>query len=614
MQLKFLFALLLFSTLFPELVQAKNIPVEKDSSHLYTSIESYSRRNKFSKFIYRLIFRPVASEVPTKKVKKKKVYKHLSRKPNSSFEGKTIRYIHIETLDPFGYSIADTITVRQNFFLKGGNKSHIKTQRSTIKNLLLIHQNQVFDSLLVKESERLVRSQSYVRDLSIYSVSSGKNLDSVDIFIRVLDKWSINPKIGLSPSRVVLKLTERNFMGWGHESQNNYTWHHKTGEDAFYTNYFIPNIRNTYISAALHYGTDEYANTLKSFSIDRPFFSPFAKWAGGGTITQEIRKDSILINDSIYIPQRYKTNTQDYWAGNSMQIFKGNSENNRSTNFISAVHFIRTTYAEKPIELYDPSGAYQPENYYLGSIGISTRKYVQDKFVFNYGIPEDVPIGKVYALTVGYQEKNNTGRTYLSGRISFGNFHSWGYLSSNYEYSTFIRALKAEQGILSISITYFTSLLKIGKWRFREFAKPQLSFGINRSLGESLNLNDGNGIDGFNSSDLLGTNRILLKLQTQSYAPWNFLGFRFGPYLIYSVGMLSNPDNGFRTSKVYTQIGLGLLIKNDNLVFNTFQFSVSFYPSIPGYKQNAIKVNSFKTNDFGFRDFEIGKPSVIGYQ
>ncbi len=592
---------------------AQSTSNDGDSSKLYENIESYSRRNKLAKFVYRMIFRPVKSVEPLKKVKKR-IAKKIIQKPNSAFEGKIIRNIHIETLDPFGYSISDTITRDQNFFLKGANKTHIKTQRTTIRNLLLIHKNQVFDSLLVKESERLVRRQSYVRDLVVYTLPASKNSDSVDVYIRELDKWSIIPKIGASPTRVVVKLVERNFMGWGHESQNNYTWYHRNGDGAFYTDYYVPNIRNTYISTTLHYGTDEFRNSIRSLAIDRPFFSPYTKWAAGAIFTQLLRRDSILTFDSTYIPQRFLSNTQDYWVGNSMQIFKGNSETKRSTNFISALHFIRTKYIEKPDAVYDSTQSYSPGNFYLASIGISTRKYVQDKFIFNFGITEDVPVGKVYAITAGYLEKNNTGRSYLSGRISFGNFHSWGYLSSNYEYSTYLRALKAEQGMFRFSIIYFTKLLEIGRWRFREFAKPQITFGINRNPGENLNLNDGPAIDGFNSSNLFGVNRILLKLQTQSYAPWNITGFRFGPYFIYSVGMLSSDETGFTRSKVYSQIGIGCLIKNDNLVFNTFQISLSFYPSIPGYKQGAFKVNSFKTSDFGFRDFEIGKPSTIAYE
>ncbi|MCX6234085.1 MAG: hypothetical protein NT175_05070 [Bacteroidetes bacterium] len=558
--------------------------------------------------MYRLIFKPVATTSP-----KKKVYKKLIQKPYSAFEGKIIRHINIVTLDPFGYSIADTIAVSQNFLIKAGNKLHVKSQRVAIRNLLLIRQNQPFDSLLVKESERLVRSQGYVRDVSFFVIATSKNSDSVDIFIRELDNWSIIPKVAVTTSHFTINLTDKNFLGFGHESQNGFTWYHTTGDYGCNINYFIPNIRNTYINTTLHYGTDEFGNFTKSFAVDRPFFSPFAKWAAGVNFTQQFRKDSIRTSDSLFLLQRFKFNAQDYWAGNALQIFKGNTENNRTTNFISTVRFLRIRYLEKPIEMFDTQHMFSNEDFYLAGIGISTRKYVQDKFIFNYGITEDVPIGKVYSLTGGYQEKNNTGRLYLGARISFGNYYPWGYLSSDFEYGTFFRASHVQQGMLSVSVIYFTGLIELGKWKFRQFATSQVTIGINRFPNDSLTLNEGYGLDGFNSSALSGTSRLLFTLQTQSYTPWNFIGFRFGPYLVYSLGMLGDAK-GFKNSSVYSQIGLGVLIKNESLVLNTFQISIAFYPLIPGIGQNVFKINSFKTTDFGFRDFEIGKPDIMVFQ
>lgn len=113
---------------------------------------------------------------------------------------------------------------------------------------------------------------------------------------------------------------------------------------------------------------------------------------------------------------------------------------------------------------------------------------------------------------------------------------------------------------------------------------------------------------------MAGTNRLLITSQTQLYAPWNFIGFHFGPFLIISLGMLGDEAAGFKNSKVYSQIGLGVLIKNENLVFSTFQISIAFYPSIPGKGRDIFKFNSFKTTDFGFRDFEIGKPATVVFQ
>jgi hypothetical protein len=588
---------------------AQEAPTKKDSTKIYKDIENYSKRSKFTQFVYKIFFKPVSTTSPPKR----KGYKKLIQKPYSAFEGKVIRNINIETLDPFGNSIGDTLVATQNFVVRAGNKMHIKSHKSTIRNLLLIRQNQVFDSLLVKESERLVRSQTYVNDVSFYVTAASKGSDSVDIFIRELDKWSIIPNIYYSESRFTFELLEKNFLGSGHEFTNAYTWNVR-GRDGFNTNYFVPNIRNTYVNATLHYGKDEYRIFTKSLAVDRPFFSPFAKWAGGVNFTQQNRNDTVPPKDSLIVLKRFKFNSQDYWAGSAIQMVKGNTENQRATNFISTFRFYRLRFSERPPDAIDTLHVFANQNFYVTSIGISTRKYVQDKFIFNYGITENVPIGRVYSITAGYQERNNAGRVYLGARAALGNYYTWGYLSANLEYGTFLRKSKAEQGVLSAGIIYFTGLLEIGKWKFRQFVKPQITIGLDRYAYDSLTVNEGVGIDGFRSNSVSGTHRVLFTLQSQSYAPWNFIGFRFGPYLTYTLGMLGNAETGFKKQRVYSQFGFGVLIKNLNLVFSTFQISLAYYPSIPGSGDNIFKFNPYKTTDFILRDFEIGKPATVVFQ
>ncbi len=491
---------------------------------------------------------------------------------------------------------------------------HIKTQGITIRNLLLIHRNQPFNSLLVKESERLIRNQKFVHEVSFSVVAAGAESDSVDIIIRELDNWSIIPEGSISASKINVGLTDKNFLGTGHEFQNAFSRNFTREINSFNTNYYVPNFRNSYISAKLHLGIDGYGNFSRSIDVDRPFFSPLAKWAAGVSFASQTKKDSLKDINSVYVPVNLKFRTQDYWAGKALQLFKGSTEDVLVTNLILAARYLHIRYFEKPSELLDPFHNYSSENFYLATVGISTRRYVQDKYIFKYGVIEDVPVGSVYSLTGGYQVKNNSGRLYLGMRVYFGNYNEWGFLSSNLEYGTFFNASHTEQGVLTAGVNYFTGLFEIGKWKFRQFVKPQMTIGINRFSSDSLTLNDNYGLDGFNSPALSGTNRFLFTLQTQSYAPWNIFGFRLGPYLTYSLGMLSDEITGFGNSKVYSQIGLGVLIKNENLVFNTFQISVSFYPLIPGKGQNVFKMNSFRTTDFGFRDFEIEKPAGMMYQ
>jgi hypothetical protein len=609
MWLKCILIFSIVSILINDFTFAQQPLVQKDSISIYSKIETYSGRSKFTKFMYKLVFKPT-----TPASYKRRTYKKLIQKPYSSFEGKTIRHIQVETLDPFGYSINDTTAVARNFLLKTGNVLHVKSQAITILNLLLIRLNQQFDALRVKESERLVRSMNFVRDVSFFVKETARNSDSVDVFIRVLDSWSIIPKFSTSTTDTKVRLTDENFVGLGHEFQTIYSQKHIAGTNAFSINYSIPNFRNTYIRTTFHYGVDGLKNFNRSLYFERPFFSPLARWAAGINIGQQFSNDSIAIDNLQPLPQRFKFNIQDFWAGNAIQLFKGNSEYRRTTNFISSARFLRVRYLEKPTEALDPQQFYTNENFYLASVGVSTRKYVQDKFIFKFGITEDVPIGKVFSITGGIQDKNSTNRIYLGARISFGKYYTWGYLGSNFEYGSFYKASHTEQGVAEAGMNYFTGLYEIGKWKFRQFMKPQITIGINRFAFDSLTINDGFGLDGFHSASLFGTSRLLLAFQTQSYAPWNFIGFRFGPYFIYSIGMLGNSVTGFRNSKLYSQIGFGVLIRNENLVLNTFQISIAFYPIIPDKGQNIFKLNSFKTTDFGLRDFEIGKPATVVFR
>jgi len=611
--LKNIFLLLIFSFLISDLATAQQTPASTDSTSLYKNIETYSRQSKFKTIVYRLIFKPVTPLTKNKAVRKK-TYKNLIQKPYGNFEGKIIRNINVVTFDPFGYSVADTIAAKQNFVRKAGNGMHIKTRGIAIRNLLLFHKNQPFKSLLVKESERLIRAQKYVHDVAFSVVATGIESDSVDVFIRELDRWSITPAGSVSTTKMFVSLTDINFLGSGHEFQNTFSRNFTTGVNSFNTEYYIPNIRNTWINAKLRYSFDGNGNFTRGLAVDRPFFSPLAKWAAGVTVLSQFKTDTLDAINPAYVPYSLRFNTQDLWAGKAIRIFKYRGDDELITNLILTARYLRVRYSEKPLEQNDPFNIYSDEDFYLGGIGITSRNYVQDKYIFKFGIIEDVPVGKVYSLTAGYQVRNNSRRLYLGMRFSLGDYYKWGYLSSNLEYGTFFNASHAEQGIFTAGINYSTVLFEIGKWKFRQFVKPQITIGINWFPYDSLTLNDGYGLEGFKSPVLSGTRRLLLTLQTQSYAPWNFLGFRFGPFLSCSFGMIGDDADGLKNSKVYSQVGLGVLIKNENLVINTFQISVSFYPLIPGMGRGIFKMNSIRTTDFGFRDFEIEKPERIQYQ
>lgn len=579
---------------------------EKDSLEVYENIQTYSKKNKFTRFLHTIIFEPINSK------KKKQVVKPQKK---LVVEGKIIRTINIITLDPFGYSDVDTTKNPRNWGERTGNRLHLKSKKIAIKNLLLFKKNTPYNAFLIKESERIIRMQKFVNRVTISVETASSQSDSVDVSIRVLDSWSTIPKIAISGTKMSLGVNERNFFGIGHQLDYIYTHRSSDGKSANNLAYTVPNIRNTFVRTVFKYQNDLEDYYSKSIAVERPFYSPLAKWAGGIYLDQQFRKDTLQAADLTYVEQNFKFSSHDFWVGKAFQIFKDNTINDRTTNLILTGRFLNIHYIESPSIEYDPINFFSGEQLILSGIGINTRQFIKDQYIFRNGIVEDVPIGRSYGLTFGYQNKNYSWRPYLGAQVSFGKYHKWGFLSTNFEVGTFFNNSKTEQTAFSFQANYFTKLMEIGNWKLRQFIKPQVIIGINRqnSIGDRLTINEDYGIQGFNSA-IYGTSKMIMTLQTQAYAPKDIGGFRLNPYFNYSIALLGNNVDGNTTNKGYSKIGVGVIINNDYLVFRSFQLSLSYYPTIPFQGDNIFTTNAFQTSDFGLQSFELAKPQTVLYK
>jgi hypothetical protein len=606
----FLVVLLLCCTTL--VAQVKN--TNKDSIKVYQKIEKYAEKNKVNGFVYRLLFRSSRKAAGPSSSSKRKTY--FIKKTFDRNEGKIIRNINIETLDPFGYAVDNYKDVPEKGVEKIGNSIHVKSKNWTIRNLLLFKKNEPLDSLLAKESERLIRSQRYVRSVIIKPVEIPNSKDSVDISVRVLDSWSLIPTGAISNSQGNLEITERNFIGLGHEFENNFTNQFQNGQNAYKTRYAINNIKNTFINATVMYENSLNNYTTKSARVERAFFSPYTRLAGGVFFENRFFVDSLPNTLGVFAKQNFNTQNQEYWLGHSFTVFKGKTEDYRTTNLITTIGFKNTVYLDSPIIAYDSSHFFSSEKQYLAGIGLNTRKFAQDKFLFNYDIIEDVPYGQVYAITGGFQDKNNLRRTYFSGRFAYGHYFDFGYLSTNIQWGSFFDSGNTQETTMRIETNYFTNLLSMGGWKVRQFIKPTLVFGNNRApiIKDRVSLSDQNVITGFNNPLINGTKKFTLSLQTQTYVPGNWHGFHFSPFYNMTFALLGDQTNALFNDRLYSKVSLGLLINNDYLVFNSFQISFSYYPSIPFEGTNVFKTNTFKNDDFALPDFQIGQPNIVTYK
>lgn len=603
-----IFFFLIFLWNFSQSTFSQEKQTKKDSIEKYHKIKKLSEKSKFTNFLRKIIFKPA-------KIKKKnKTLVEKEHLPN--VDGKIIRNIRIITLDPFGQSDTDSTMIPKNWGERTGNKLHLKTKRFAIQNLLLFRKNSAYDIYKIKETERIIRSQKFVSKVNISEELVSPTNDSIDITVRVLDTWSLIPKFSISSSRIGIGFNDRNFVGTGQQLEYKFSNRFEDGHNGHNALYTIPNIKNTFVTTKFKYLNDLDDNYIKGIAFERPFYSPLAKWAGGIIMEQQYRRDTLQDATLKYEYQPFKYNSHDFWAGKAFNITGVNpKKKERTTNLIVSGRFLNIDYTEKPNVEFDTISFFSDEKQVLMGFGINTREFVKDNYIFRNGFTEDVPIGRIYGITLGYQYKNKIWRPYVGAQASFGDYYKWGFLSTNFEIGTFFNQSKTYQTSISLKANYFTSLLTLGDWKLRQFIKPEMVIGINRasSVGDQLTINENYGLAGFNAA-YYGKSKMVLTLQTQTYAPKEVLGFRLNPYFNYSIAVLGNSSSGLLQNKYFSKIGVGVLISNDYLVFSAFQLSISYYPTIPFQGESIFKTNTFETQDIGLQSFELGKPKIVEYK
>ncbi|MCA4793357.1 BamA/TamA family outer membrane protein [Myroides odoratimimus] len=578
--------------------------VERDTTRIFKNFEQKSKKTKVGRFFNKLVY----------KNNKKLIANAPEIKTNQHLElgeGKVIRNIYIKTLDPFGFSDTDSLKKPKNKVEEIGNKLHFKSKNFTIKNFLIFKEGDRFDSLKIKESERLLRTQSFVRKVTMYPIPTS-HPDSVDVLIRELDSWSIYPTGSISTSSYRIKLRDRNFAGLGHDVILQYTNRYKERKQGVYFDYTVNNIQNTFIRANLLYNKQVWGDYVKGIVVDRPFYSPYTKWAGGVTLSQNFRRDSLPDINNNYSYESRKYNTVDTWGGYSIPLFKSYKDKPVITNLRTSLRYIKQNYIESPQEQYDPYGFYRDQSTYLASVSLSSINYVQDQYIFNYNIIEDVQVGKVFALTGGMRDQYGKRRAYYGAKLAMGGYTRFGYFSGNIEWGSYFYGSDSEQGALRLEGTYFTKLFMMGNWRFRHFFTPQFIYGYNRydHIGDELRLD--NVIQGIRAQKVTGSKRLAFAYQWQSYAPYEWKGFRFNPYFSFEGAFITNKSENLFDSKFYSRFSIGLVAYNDYLVFSKVALSLVFYPTMPDSGSSVIRANSRQYN-MNLPDFNYDRPRTVSY-
>jgi hypothetical protein len=593
----------------------EKISLFNDSLQTFRKIQKRAKKHEVTDEIFRNIFTlpsPSKSYVGSV-IKQNKPILHKA-------DRRIIRQIHIVTLDPFGTDIADTSRRETNIFENAGNIIHLKSKKFAIRNSLLFYENERLDLLKLQESERIIRSNSFISDATIRIDTNYKSKDSVDIIIRTQDRWSINNDGDLTPGNYKAAASDHNFLGTGHEFGGAFS-----KSDLFDTTvityrfkYFAPNIKQTFITVGVQYG-HEVGNEYSGISINRVFFSPLTKWAGGVDVFKFNTLAVLNSTDTIVDTTKIKSFgleywTKDVWFGWAFSL-SDTSFQNRTTKLILAARIYDLNYQDGAPIRFDPLIHYQNQTNYLITVGISRRGYYKDKYIYKYGVTEDVPTGALFSTTFGYQTRSVYNRYYLSFRSSYGVKFRGGNASIYFEMGTYYVSKGVyEQGVLNNGIQGFSNIIKLPyRMLFRQFMALDVTIGLNRNANDRITINDVKGLKGFNPVGLSGSNKMVLSSVTILYLPWQMLGFRIAPIFYCGLGMIGDENVSFFKDNIFPVLGIGLQIRNEYLMFNSFLITIGFYPFVPNVGSNLFKMNPFGRNDYQFQNFGVGKPGEVVY-
>ena len=607
------FLLIIAATASAQTTDTLKATTNKTDSIRYTNLKIRMSKSKFSKAIYRLLFRDVYNQGKVTEVKQ------IETNPFTPFEGMVIRKIIIRQLNMLGQSVYDTTRQGNQLERFLSKNLHTNTREGIIrKSFLLFSEGDDIKAKVMKDNERLLRSNKLIVDARILVVPRTDVTWMADVIVIIQDAWSLNFSGGFgSFNKFNLGLNNINVQGTTHSQLTAIRWDAKDTLQKFQfrTIYTVPYIGKTFITgqASFIFERDIKQQALHFF---RPFLTTETKYAGSLEAGHSMLRQYKRNIDTLSIEYRFplKFYYYDAWLGRSFKFPFQNSFLSKNARLVTAIRHNRYSFRDRPDVGPDLNIIYWNRSATLVSLGYSNRNYKRDVLIYGFGRTEDVPVGNLFALTLGQENTEYGSRGYFGAQYAAGSYmkRNLGYMYGLINYGTYVKSGKSQQGVASGQLNYISNLIPLRYSFFRQFVTVRYTQGLNRDPLDYLNISRDNGIRGIYSDRLIGTKRLTLSTETVFFSDKSILGFRIAYFAFADLGVV-NGSGKLRQSPLYQGYGLGLRFRNENLAFNTFQIRMSYYPNIPALS-SPFRFGADGSVPLKLKDFDISAPSVVPLQ
>ena len=232
--------------------------------------------------------------------------------------GATVGEIRVVPLEIF-----DTNDPAENYALfRLANRLHIPTREGVIRRVILFQSGEPVSMRLIEETERLLRSNRYLYDVSIRPVALEGGV--VDIEVTTRDTWSLSVGAGVGTSggesSSSVEFSEYNLLGTG----TTLGFKRSNDVDRSSTELEYANNRafGTWASVAASHASNS-DGSRSAVSVVRPFYALDSRWSVGVRASSDDRIDPLYQAGEIASQYRVTQSQAEVFGGWSEGLVEG---------------------------------------------------------------------------------------------------------------------------------------------------------------------------------------------------------------------------------------------------------------------------------------------------
>ena len=438
-----------------------------------------------------------------------------------------------------------------NLFAVLVNKVHSTTNESIIRNELLFREGEVYDRLLIQESERNLRRMGIIGDIRIRTDSTLSA--AADVVVETHEKWTMGLGLSYKQEGGVRSFSasagEDNFLGNAQKVALDYNYRsNRSNPNGMEFRFREPRVFSSRWSSTLQYKNSEDLSIVTAL-LEHPFFSEDASWSSGiyadnGRVRRRLYRDGIQLSEEDVRVQGQSAWLVGSFGDQSKVRFGMGIRNSRSAS--SGVTAERT------------------DNLTLISIsaGYVQRSWKKEVFVNSLERVEDVPLGFACGIVAGkniarVDARNTPYYVASAGTAALEATDTWS-VSPRISYE----AYDVEGGPNETTLEW--GILGRSKYSQNKMlvANVRAVLGSSWSPGRQLTLGSPTGLRGYPSFEFSGERTLLFNVEHRWTTDLKWWIFRFGGAVFLDCGTAWNERDDFSRQRFHASTGLGLRIEN----------------------------------------------------